>query len=590
MLKSEGSGRAIAARQGHDRPPRRRGVRFAAGVAVAMISSLLLAGAESGAAGGKTEYRVFGPPDGQHGLTVNRYLCNNSATPTAPAWQFSILGGSPWGPTWQPHAIAWTPTGDHRAQGVETYFAEPARVDVFRIWEYGAPGENIGFANVWYYPPGSDYVWRGLSRLSTDVPGWGTWDVADHDFDWYRYTGDESDGTTATGTVAGFAASQGGNGEGAYFSINFGCDGKPFAVDGFEVGNSTTGWNAFNFEGYKSEVSLSTTAASTNRCAVSVGKFPRQVRFRGSLSESGGWRGWQWVGVGRDSKWRRVAAGSTAGSFSYRAKVSENSWFDASYGPTATHEYADSRDIYVPAFPSIELRAGARTVVRGRRLVVTGVIRPARPLSFAILQAVPQGRQWSQLKKIGSQRADKRGRFRFNVPTGRLGWNSIDILTKTGHDLTTTISRRSVHYKVIKPKAPPPPNDNGPSTTVSTDDDSSAGGNQPDVPIGGTHKGDRESHPIVLGRPRGYGACGWYIPGRPPSRAVLSRANPSGTQPVPLSRVPSAPVDPSPVDSPEDRYLPQQGHTPGPKMTSQGESDSGWGGEPPPVVEGRVKR
>jgi hypothetical protein len=471
---------------------------------------------------------------------------------------------------------------------VETSFAAPAEVDIFRILAHGAPGQNIGFANVWYYPPGSDYVWQGISWLSTDVPGWGTWDVADDNFAWYRYSGDNPDGTTATGTIAGFAASQGGNGEGAYFSINFGCDGKPFAVDGFEVGSSTTGWNAFNFEGYKSEVSLSTTKAATNRCAVSVGTFPREVTFRGGLSESGGWRGWQWVGVGRDSKWRRVATGSTSQRFSYRAKVAENSWFDASYGPTATHEYADSRDIYVPAFPSIELRAGSRTVVRGRSLFVTGVIRPARPLSFSILQAVPQGQQWSQLKKIGSQRADKRGRFRFRVPTGSLGWNSIDILTKSGHDLTTSISRRSVHYRVVKPQAPPS-NDGAPTTTVSTEDDSTAGGNQQDIPTGGTHKGDRESRPVVLERPRGYGACGWYIPGRPPGRAVLSRTVPSGTQPVPLSRVPSAPVETRPGDSPDGRYLPQQGHTPRPKGMGEPASGSGSEVQTPPVVEGGVE-
>lgn len=294
------------------------------------------------------------------------------------------------------------------------------------------------------------------------------------------------------------------------------------------------------------------------------------------------------MGVGRDSKWRRVARGSTSQRFSYRAKVAENSWFDASYGPTATHEYADSRDIYVPAFPSIELRAGSRTVVRGRRLVVTGVIRPARPLSFAILQAVPQGRQWSQLQKIGSQRADKRGRFRFNVPTGRLGWNSIDILTKSGHDLTTTISRKSVHYKVVKPQAPPS-NNSGPGTTVSTEDNSAADGSQQDIPTGGTHKADRESGPNVLERPRGYGACGWYLPGRPPGRAVLSRTVPSVTETVPLSRVPSASVDGLSTDSPEDRYLPQQGHIPGLKWTGRPASGSGSESETPPEVEGRVE-
>jgi hypothetical protein len=530
-----------------------------------------------------TEYRIFGDPHGQRGLVVQRYQCNDNAPPTAQDWPFSVVGGSPWGEAWQPHGIGWTPTNANQAQGVETFFAAPTRVDVFRIYQTGPAGQDIGFALVDYDPQSSNQTWLGVFDLSTAVAGWGQWDIADRVFTWYRYTNGVYDQTTATGTIAAFTASHGGDAGGARFSFNFGCDGQPFGIDGFEVGSSSTGWNAFNFEGYPSKVGLSTSKSTTDRCAVSVARFPREVRFNGSLSDPGGWRGWQYAGVGGSSRWVPVpkAKGSTANRFSYRAKVAENSWFDAAYGPTATHEYSDSRDIYVPAFPSIELKAASRTVVRGRRLVVSGVIRPARPLSFTVLHAVPQGRQWSQMRKIGSHRADKHGRFRFNVPTGRLGWNSIDILTRSGHDLTTTISRRSVQFRVVKPKAPPPPPDNGPSTTVSTDDDSAAQGDQQDFPTGGTHRGD-ELRRVVLERPKGYGACGWYLPGRPPGRAVLGRTVAAVPQPVALSSDASTPVAPVPGTAP-DRYPSREGVDP-PSKLAEGEEAGDASSQGPPTL------
>jgi hypothetical protein len=421
---------------------------------------------------------------------------------------------------------------------VETSFANPTQVDVFRIYQIGAAGEDIGLALVHYNPQSGNQTWQGELSLSTDVAGWGQWDVADLDFTWYRFTNGVYDQTTATGTVAEFTSSHGGDGAGARFSFNFGCDGRPFGIDGFEVGSSTSGWNAFNFEGYPSKVELSAQESTLDRCALSVRSFPREVTFAGTLTEPGGWRGWQYAGVGKSSKWVAVpkASGSTSNGFSYRARVAENSWFDASYGPTSTHEYSDSRDIYVPAFPSIELKAADRTVTRGRQLVVTGAFKPARPLPFEVLYTVAEGQRWGALRKIKSLRADQQGRFRFTVPTGRLGWGAISVFTKTAQDLTTTISRQSVLYKVVKPKAPKPPP--APPTFVSTDDDEAATGSGGDAPEGEIHG---RLHRALLEKPRGYGGCDWYLPGRPPGRVALGRTvDPAG---LPLVTVPATPHD-----------------------------------------------
>ncbi len=583
MRESNSSRGGVAVRTGGARSRRRRLARFGASLVVVLVASLLSAESEVAAAGGARDIRVFGPPDGQHGLTVNRYLCSSDAPPTGPAWPFHIVGGSPWGESWQPHAIAWSPTELLHAQGVEAYFAAPTQVDVFNILTNGAAGQDIGFANVWYDPPEAGVSWQGNLMLDAGIPGWGSYEVADESFTWYRFTNGQYDNTTATGTVADFTRTHGGNGRGAYFSFNFGCDGKPFAVDGFEVGSSAAGWDAYNFEGYRSGVGLSARRSTTDRCALSVRKFPREVTFKGSLSEPGGWRGWQYAGVGRASKWVPVpkAKGSTSGRFSFRAKVAENSWFDAAYGPTSTHEYSDSRDIYLPAFPSIQLKTKTHSVTRGRQLVVTGAFRPARRLAFDVLLAVPKGNSWGALRKIKSLRADQRGRFRFTVPTGRLGWASIDVFTKTGLDLTTTISRRSVLYKVVKPKAPKPKK-TGPSTTPSTNDNTAASGNQNDEPVGGIHGRD---HRVVLERPKGYGGCGWRLTGRPPSRLALGRSldqdgppvavkAPSGSLSVPNGGAPAelehAPSGADPTEPPVRRL------TRAPAAS-----------QPPPVREGR---
>jgi hypothetical protein len=491
--------------------------RSAAFAALIMVCGLFVATPQpAGAAAKGTYHRTFGYPDGQQGLTVEHYLCgaSNRAAPkeqAAPSpWPFRIAGGSP--DPYGPHGIGWTPPLSGEALGVETYFPFPTDVDIFRILLDAPAGNTAGFAQVWYYPPGSDVAWQGIARFAFTQDDWRWTTAAAAAFDWFRYSNGAYDGTQVLDqTVAGFTQSQGGDGEGAYFSFLAGCDGNPFSVDGFEVGSSVSGWDEFDLDGYQSRISLRETR-SISTCQTSPARWPNKMSFRGSLAPAGRWLGWQYAGPPKKGKWRVVARGTTQRRFGYTARVTENSFFDADYPPTSTHEYRDTDDIYVPAFPSITLRASDRAVRKGQKIVFTGSIKPARKLTYTPLRAVAGKRGWTRFQSLGTRKTDNRGRFRFVVRTPDIGWARINIITQTEHDLTSTINPRAVLYEVLKPKkqpSPPPPNpvqDNYNPDPVQPEPD-------PLIPHGR--------------RPRGYGQCGWYPTGQPPSRPIVGRGIPS---------------------------------------------------------------
>ena len=439
--------------------------RTAAFASLIVICGLFVATPQpAGAAGRGSYYRVFGYPDGQQGLTVEHYLCGpenrapKQRVDPSP-WPFRIVSGSP--DPYGPHGIGWVPPSSGEALGVETYFASPTDVNVFRILLDAPAGNTAGFAQVWYFPPGSDVQWQGIARFAFTQNDWKWTNAASAGFDWYRYTNGVYDGTSVGGqTVPGFTQSQGGDGEGAYFSFLLGCDGNPFSVDGFEIGSTVSGWDEFDFEGNKTRIRLHATR-SVSTCQTSPARWPNKMSFRGSLAPAGRWLGWKFAPA-RKGKWRIVARGTTQGSFGYTAKVTENAFFDADYPPTATSEYSDTDNIYVPAFPSISLRASDRAVRKGHRIVFTGTIKPARRLTYTPLRAVAGKRGWTRFQSLGTRKTDNRGRFRFVVPTPSVGWARINILTKTENGLTSTINPRAVLYEVLKPKkkpgTSPPPN------------------------------------------------------------------------------------------------------------------------------------
>jgi hypothetical protein len=511
--------------------------RISAVVAVTLLVALFPPiSPQATAAGKQTYYRTFGYPEGQHGLHVFRTACDGGQL-ASDQWPFQIVGGEK--PPWGPHGIGWVPQETGGAYGVQATFARPTTVDILQIDVLAPAGQAQGFARV-DYDPGDGGQWIGLSAEPIITQsGWHTIDASEWLYNWFHYSNGQLVETVSGVGLRSFTSSHGGDGAGAGITMYFGCDGNRFAVDGFAVGSSANGWNVYDFDGYRSRVGLSATR-SRSTCQTSPARWPNKISFRGRHNPGGKWQGWQYVGK-RNGHWRVVERGTAANRFAFSARVDENSWFDAAHPHTADTEYSDSPDLYVPAFPSIRFRAAAKNVLRGKPLVFTGSIRPARRLSYTVLRSVPVRGRWGAFQSLGTRKTDGRGHFRFTVRSRTPGWARIDILTKSEHDLTSTITRQSVTYQVLKPKKPPKPPPDQPTNNVPEDP---GGGYVPPAPEPDGHDGH------VL-RPKGYGNCKWYPVGRPPGRIQARETgldiaaelrNPAGGEPSnPWQRYAKAP-------------------------------------------------
>ncbi len=479
--------------------------------------SLILAGSlvqplsSTAAAKENNNYLVYGFPAGQQGLEVYADACDGGEV-AADDWPFEITYDEP--PPYGPSAVGWIPAGSGGAYGLSTYFAQANEVDVWQIDAFAPTGQAHGFARVDYFPTSGQYSWVGFSdEFVNNEADWHTIDASDWQYDWFRMTDGEFDGTVIESVALEAFTDERGAG-GAYFDIYLGCDGNPFFIDGYQVGSSVGGWDTFNLEDFlPAEASLAPAQGPISTCQSSQ-RFPNRVTFKGSISPGGDWRGWQYRGQGKAQKWKLIDDGSTSGRFRYSASVSENSFFDADRPGTLDTRYVDSPDIYVPAFAEITLRSAKAKVRKGTPMVFAGTIKPARRTKFSVLRADQKGRGWSKFSNVGKYTTDRKGKFRFKVPTAVVGWHRINILTKSGNDMTSTINRRAILYEVLKPKVKPPTHSNPPPANPEPNTD------QPAPPPPGP--------PPPHGRPAGYGSCGWYPTGGPPKRV-------SGRGDVPFS-------------------------------------------------------
>ena len=439
-------------------PYRRWALAVAALVSTLLVGTLLQPSGSTAAAAMDSSYTlIHGWPGTQAGLKVWRSNCDNGELP-GDDWRFDVVrnGPLPFGP----EAIGWIPKDLGGAYGIETYFPSAPDVDVFQIEAYSPSGQTSGYAQVNYYPRPGNVDFIGVTPDFVDTQdGWHTIDASNLQYDWYRLVDDEYDGTVVQDQTIEQMTNTYGAGA-AWFSMYLGCDGNPFYVDGYQVGSTVSGWNAFDFEDFfHVNVSLRVRGGPISTCHTSPARFPNPVSFKGRITPGAAWQGQQFVGR-RNGRWRIVARGASA-NIAFSERVNENSYFDAVHPGSVNTAFNHSEpDNYVPAFPSITLRTNKRTVRKGQRMVFTGSLKPARRMSYTVLRAVENGRRWTRFQSLGTRKTDARGRFRFTVRTPEPGWARINILTKTEKDLTSTINPNAIVYEVLKPKKkkrkPPP--------------------------------------------------------------------------------------------------------------------------------------
>jgi hypothetical protein len=131
-----------------------------------------------------------------------------------------------------------------------------------------APDGASGVAYVGYRAPGdwaSDLIWIGRAGLDEAAGGWRTVDVAELTYTWTQYhlstqqpvsSGDEPD----PASVPDFIAAHGGDGPG-FFTVGFGCDGRPFKIDALRIG-SPGAVTTYDLEGYTSVTDIAAAASN----------------------------------------------------------------------------------------------------------------------------------------------------------------------------------------------------------------------------------------------------------------------------------------------------------------------------------------
>lgn len=146
-----------------------------------------------------------------------------------------------------------------------------------------APQGTTGVAWAGYQEPGqeaSGLVWFGRAALDVPAGAWTTVQAAGLSYDWAQYD-------TGTGQVvaqgpqqgvAEFAAAHGGSGAGLW-ALALGCDGRPFNVDAFSVGDAG-GTTTYDLEGLSTGLSI---AGRSTRLVAG-----ESMRIDGTLSATGG--------------------------------------------------------------------------------------------------------------------------------------------------------------------------------------------------------------------------------------------------------------------------------------------------------------
>jgi hypothetical protein len=147
-----------------------------------------------------------------------------------------------------------------------------------------APEGASGVAYAGYQEPadrGTGLVWFGRADLAAAPGGWQQVDAAGLTYTWTKFdmlaqerVGEQQDAAA----IPAFLAAHGGDGPG-FFTIGFGCDGRPFNMDAWRIG-SPGAVTTYDLEGLTTSTSISGPDG-----AIDLGD---SVTLRGSVTDSSG--------------------------------------------------------------------------------------------------------------------------------------------------------------------------------------------------------------------------------------------------------------------------------------------------------------
>lgn len=147
-----------------------------------------------------------------------------------------------------------------------------------------APDGAAGVTYAGYQEPadaGTGLVWFGRAELSVPAGAWTRVDVAGLTFTWTKYdmlAQHAVGGPVGSAPVAAFVADHGGDGPG-FFTIGFGCDGRPFSTDAWRIG-SPGAVTTYDLEGLRTSTTITGSADRVQE--------GRPVTLTGTVTVEGG--------------------------------------------------------------------------------------------------------------------------------------------------------------------------------------------------------------------------------------------------------------------------------------------------------------
>ncbi|WP_435745908.1 hypothetical protein [Nocardioides sp. SYSU DS0663] len=429
----------------------RRTLIGAAGAVVLAVSTL------PGMASAAT--RVDADQFQQAGLRLVTQSCTDAATVPSAGPAFAVVD-SPKPPRGE-RAIGWTPQVEGFGTGPVAPLPRPTASATVSASVYFPDTEAAAVAVAVYRAPNDTGTWRGVATLAPgNDTGWHTVEYTDRYYSWYHYAADGTyDQAAPSATLADFANARGGDGQGAWLGVLYGCDGNPFVLDSLTV-STARGASTYDFGGYRSRTTIRVGSKASKTVRITYGERVKLATRLQRVADDSGLRGpvkidSRPLARKKFTKLKNIRT-TTAGQHRFTARPGKSMAYRATYRGTDLVEGSRSTTLKLLVGANVSAKLAKRTVRADRTFTVTGRIFPQRARTYALQKYV--GGKWRTVKKTRSR---KDGRYAISMKAPRPGKSYWRIRASGGGGV---IAGNSVWLKLRtepKPAPPPPPSGGG---------------------------------------------------------------------------------------------------------------------------------
>jgi hypothetical protein len=331
--------------------------------------------------------------------------------------------------------------------------------------EVRAASEQVsGKAVARYHAADDEGVWIGRVTLGVDrLEGWHRVSAGTLPFEWRHYTDGVHDADAGSQTIAAFAASHGGDGDGAEVGFVYGCDGSAFYVDELKAG-ATGAVTRYDFEGYRTRASLLVGGKRKATTTLAYGRA-RSLGVRlGEAVGGAGVAGKVMVQARRLSakKFRTVDRVRTdrRGRAAVKVKPTRSTAYRLRYAGSQSREGDSSSVFKILVAMDVTARLSDSSVRRGKTFHMSGRVRPGVRTRVLLQRRI--GGKWTTVTR---GRTARNGSYRLagsTRATGRTYWRVKASGAKGLVGSASGVRELMVTSPAPPPDEPPPPPDDEP--------------------------------------------------------------------------------------------------------------------------------